>query len=231
MPTTLDTPATAKRATLGRMRNPVRGFLNGTAAVAFGIGGVFLWSRAAGDVTREVALLVFAASQVALYTVSRLYHSLDWPDRWKGRMRRLDHSMIYVLIAGTYTPLAAIVLDGWLRIVVLVAVWGIAAIGTLQKALLPRLSNGFSIALQMIQGWLAILLVLPLAQRLPWPALVLGALGGLLYTLGLALFVARRPRLWPRVFSYHEVFHVFVASGSAAHYAMILWYVAPFSAM
>ncbi len=211
MPTTTpDAPATSERFTLGRMRNPVRGFLNGAAAVAFGIGGVFLWARAAGDVTREVALLVFAASQVALYTVSSLYHSLDWPDRWKERMRRLDHSMIYVLIAGTYTPLAAI--------------------GALQKALLPGLSNGFSIALQTIQGWLAILLVLPLAQRLPWPALVLGALGGLLYTLGMAFFVTRRPRLWPRVFSYHEVFHIFVASGSAAHYAMILWYVAPFSA-
>ncbi len=214
---------------LGRMRNPVRGFLNGAAAVAFGIGGMFLWARAAGDVTREVALLVFAASQVALYTVSSLYHSVDWPDRWKGRMRRLDHSMIYVLIAGTYTPLAAIVLDGWLRIAVLVAAWGIAAIGTMQKALLPRLRSGFSIALQTFQGWLAILLLLPLAQRLPWPALVLGAVGGLLYTLGMVFFVTRRPRLWPRVFSYHEVFHVLVASGSAAHYAMILWYVAPFA--
>ncbi len=112
MPTTTpDAPATSERFTLGRMRNPVRGFLNGAAAVAFGIGGVFLWARAAGDVTREVALLVFAASPVALYTVSSLYHSVDWRDRWKERIRRLDHSMIYVLIAGTYTPLAAIVLD------------------------------------------------------------------------------------------------------------------------
>ncbi len=230
MPTrTPDAPATSERFTLGRMRNPVRGFINGAAAVAFGIGGVFLWARAAGDVTREVALLVFAASQVALYTVSSLYHSLDWPDRWKERMRRLDHSMIYVLIAGTYTPLAAIVLDGWLRIAVLVAVWGIAAIGAVQKALLPRLGSGFSITLQTFQGWLAILLLLPLAQRLPWPALVLGALGGLLYTLGMALYVTRRPRLWPRVFSYHEVFHILVVSGSAAHYAMTLWYVAPFA--
>ncbi len=228
MPTTTHAPPTPERVTLGRMRNPVRGFLNGAAAIAFGIGGVFLWARAAGDVTREVALLVFAASQVALYTVSSLYHSVDWPARWKQRMRRLDHSMIYVLIAGTYTPLAAIVLDGWLRIAVLVAVWGIAAIGAVQKALLPRLGSAFSITLQTCQGWLAILLLLPLAQRLPWPALVLAALGGLLYTLGMAFFVTRRPRLWPRVFSYHEVFHVCVVSASAAHYTMTLWYVAPF---
>ena len=229
MPTTTHAPPTPERVTLGRMRNPVRGFLNGAAAVAFGVGGVFLWARAAGDVTREVALLVFATSQVALYTVSSLYHSVDWRDQWKERMRRLDHSMIYVLIAGTYTPLAAIVFDGWLRIAVLVAVWSIAAIGALQKALLPRIGSGFSIRLQTFQGGLAILLLLPLAQRLPWAALVLGILGGLLSTLGMGLFVTRRPRLWPHVFSYHEVFHICVVSGSVAHYAMTLWYVAPFA--
>ncbi len=83
--------------------------------------------------------------------------------------------------------------------------------------------------MQTFQGWLAILLLLPLAQRLPWPALVLGTLGGLLYTLGMSFFVTRRPRLWPHVFSYHEVFHIFVVSASAAHYAMTLWYVAPFA--
>ena len=232
MPTTTpDAPASSERFTLGRMRNPVRGLLNGTAALVFGIGGVFLWARAAGDTNREVALLVFAASQVALFTVSGLYHSLDWPKLWKQRMRLLDHSMIYVLIAGTYTPLAAIVLDGWLRIAVLVAAWGIAAIGIGQKALLPRLGSGFSITLQTSQGWLAILLLFPLARSLPWPALALGALGGLLYTIGMAFFVTGRPRLWPRVFSYHEMFHVCVASASAAHYAMMFWYVAPFVAI
>ncbi len=218
-----------ERLALGKMQNPVRGFLHGTAAVVFVVGGGFLWVRGSGDLARQIALLVFALSLVALYSVSSLYHSVPWREIAKERMRRLDHSMIYVLVAGTYTPVAFIVLDGWLRWAALGTVWAIAFAGIGQKAFLPRLGHGFSIGLQTTQGWFALLLLVPLAQRLPWPALLLAALGGLLYTVGMVLYATRRPRLWPRVFSYHEVFHIFVVAGSAVHYAMTFWYVARFA--
>jgi hemolysin III len=135
-----------------------------------------------------------------------------------------------VLIAGTYTPIAAIVLDGWLRWAALGTVWGIAAVGTAQKTFWPQLGHRFSVPLQVVQGWLAVLLLAPLSQRLPWPALLLLLLGGLLYTLGMVVYATKRPRLWPHVFSYHEVFHVFVVAGSATHYAMTFTYVASFGA-
>jgi hemolysin III len=212
------------------MQNPVRGLLHGTAALLSAAGAVFLWLRAPEDSSRQVPLLIFALSMVALYTASSLYHSVPWCEVWKQRMQRLDHSMIYILVAGTFTPIAGIVLDGWLRWAALGTVWGIALAGILQKIFLPRLGNWLSIALQTAQGWLALLLLYPLAQRLPGPALLLVALGGFLYTAGLVLFLAERPRLWPRVFSYHEVFHLFVMAGSAAHYAMAFWYVARFAA-
>ena len=217
-----------KRLTLGKMQNPIRGFLHGAAAVISLIGGVFLWIRGSEELSRQMALLVFALSLIALYTVSSLYHSVPWRRLWKERLRRIDHSMIYVLVAGTYTPVVFVVLEGWLRWTALGSVWGIALIGITQKALLPRVGNGFSIALQTSQGWLAVLLLVPLAQRLPWPALLLLLIGGVLYTLGMASLVARWPRLWPRVFSYHEVFHLFVVAGSAVHYAMTFRYVAGF---
>ncbi len=210
------------------MRNPVRGFLHGSAAVAFLVGAVFLWGRGSGDLARQLALLIFALSLVGLYTVSSLYHSVPWHPVWKERMRQVDHSMTYVLVAGTYTPFAFIVLDGWLRAAVLGTVWGITLVGIGQKAFLPKVGSWFSITLQTTQGWLAVLLLVPLAQRLPGPALWLAVLGGILYTAGMVLYVTQRPRLWPRVFSYHEVFHLFVVAGSAAHYAMTLWYVARF---
>jgi hemolysin III len=221
-------PTDIERLTLGKMQNPVRGFLHGTAAVASAVGAVFLWQQGSGDLRREMALLVFALSLIALYTGSSLYHSVPWSRTWKERMQRVDHSMIYILVAGTYTPLACIVFDGWLRWAALGAAWGIALIGILQKIFLPKVGEWFSIALQTTQGWVALPLLVPLAHRLPYPALLLTALGGIFYTVGMVCLVTQRPRLWPRVFSHHEVFHVLVVSGSAAHYAMTFLYVARF---
>ena len=143
-------------------------------------------------------------------------------------MQRVDHSMIYVLIAATYTPLAWVVLDGWLRVAVLCMAWGIALGGILQKIFLPQVSERFAVAMTTIQGWLALPLFIPLTQRLPGSAMVLMGLGGALYTVGMIFLVTERPQLWPRVFSYHEAFHVCVVAGSAAHYAMMFAYVARF---
>ena len=214
------------RLTLGRMQNPVRGVLHGAAALCSVAGAVLLWVRAEGNLAHQVALLVFALCMVGLYTVSSLYHSIPWSAAWKGRMQRLDHAMIYLQVAGTYTPVAFIVLAGWQRWLALTLVWGIAVVGVLQKVYWPRLSAGLSITLQTLQGWTAILFLIPLMERLPAPALVLGLAGGICYTAGMVLFVIERPRLWPHVFSYHEVFHVLVVAGSAAHYAMIFGWVA-----
>jgi hemolysin III len=213
---------------LGKMQNPVRGLLHGTAAVVFAVGAAFLWTRSAPDISRKMTLLVFGLSLVALYTASSLYHSFPWRRVWKERMQRVDHSMIYVLVAGTYTPLAFVVLDDALRWATLCTIWGIALIGIGQEAFLPKLGRWFVFVMPTLQGWLGLFLVVPLAQRLPPPALFLTLLGGLFYTVGMVFLATKRPRLWPRVFSYHEMFHVFVVSGSAAHYAMTFWYVAPF---
>jgi hemolysin III len=214
-----------ERAMLGRMCHPVRGFLHGSAALASVIGGVALWMRTDGNVAHQITLAIFALSMVALYTVSSLYHSVPWREQWKRRMQRLDHSMIYVLIAGTYTPIAAIALSGRLRTATLVSVWAVATVGAIQKAFFPGVRDRFSIAAQTTLGWLGLLLVVPLARRLPGPALQLAVLGGLLYTLGMIFCVTKRPRLWPRVFSYHEVFHILVIAGSGAHYAMVFRYL------
>jgi hemolysin III len=220
-------PHQLERFTLGRMQNPVRGLLHGSAAIASVAGGVAMWAHCA-DLSRQMAMLVFALSLVALYTASSLYHSFPWSEVWKERMQRVDHCMIYVLVAGTYTPIACIVLEGWPRYWALGAAWGIALGGILQKAMWPRVGDWFSITMQTTQGWLALPLLWPLAQRLPAPALWLMGIGGVLYTVGMVFLVTERPRLWPRVFSYHEAFHVCVVAASALHYTVMFAYVAPF---
>jgi hemolysin III len=200
--------------------------MHGTAALLSIVGAVVLLDRAAGDLGLRIALAVFGGSLVALYTVSSLYHSVPWREVWKCRMQRADHSMIYVVVAATYTPIAMVVCDGWLCVAALIATWGIAAIGIAQKIFRPEVGSWFSVTMQMVQGWLALPFIGMLAQQMPAGAFLLVLAGGLAYTVGMVFFVTRRPQLWPRVFSYHELFHVCVVAGSALHYAAILTYVA-----
>ena len=218
-----------ERLRLGKMTNPVRGFLHGTAAVLSIVGATFLTVRAGGGAWNRISLLVFGGSLVCLFTASSLYHSIPWGPAWKQRMQRLDHTMIYVLVAGTFTPIALIALDGWLRWTTLGVQWGIVLAGAMQKAFFTKLPGGLSVGLQTAQGWLAILLLWPLAQSLPWTALFMIGLGGVLYTVGMVFLVTNRPRLWPRVFSYHEVFHILVIAGSSVHFAVVARYLLRFA--
>lgn len=214
------------RLTLGAMQNPVRGFLHGGAALSSIAGTVWLWQRAAAGGGERLALVVFGLSMLALFSVSALYHSIDWDPARKKRMQRVDHSMIYVLIAGTYTPFAVAALDGWMRVAVLSAVWGITVAGIVQKAFFPRVRKRWSVAMQLFQGWLIVPCLVPLAHHVPPGAVVLLIAGGIAYTAGALCYVSQRPRLWPAVFSYHEVFHVCVVLAAALHFTAALRYVA-----
>ncbi len=217
-----------QRIRLGKMIHPVRGFLHGTAAVTSLVGAIVLFANTPGGAWRRMSLAIFGLSLVGLFTVSSLYHSISWRDTYKRRMQRLDHVMIYVLIAGTFTPLAAIVLDGWLRWITLGVQWGIVAFGAAEKTIRKTPSRNLSIALQMTQGYLAMFLIWPLSHRLPWTALLLIGIGGVLYTVGMVFLVTNRPRLWPRVFSYHELFHLLVVAAASLHFAAISGYVLRF---
>ncbi len=216
-----------KRITLGAMQNPVRGFLHGSAALFTIVGVAVLLSRAPTEIGRIAALLVFGISLFAMYVVSSLYHSFPWGDRWKARMQRLDHSMIFLVVAGTYTPLGAIVLDGAWRVATLGVIWAIALTGIILKVWLTKVRTGLSMTLQMIMGWGALVPIFELARRLDAAAVALTLAGGACYTAGMIMFASKRPRLFPRVFSYHEVFHILVIAGSTLHFLMIIWYVAP----
>ena len=212
------------------MTHPVRGFLHGIAAAGFLVAALVLVAVTEGGAGRRLPLIVFGVGLVALFTTSSLYHSVPWQAHWKKRMQKLDHTMIYVLVAATYTPLAAIVLDGWLRVTTLAVQWGIVAWGAIHKVVSRAEKHWASVALATTQGWLAVLLLLPLAHRLPAPAVALIVLGGLCYTVGMVFLVTGRPRLWPRVFSYHEAFHVLVVVAAALHFAAIAAYVAGYPA-
>ena len=219
-------PVHHPRFTLGKMQNPVRGFLHGAAALAAVAGTVALVARAARWPNR-VSALIFGLGLMALYTTSSLYHSIPWRDEWKKRMQRLDHSMIFVLIAATFTPFGVVLLDGWIRVVSLVVAWGIAAVGIIHHTFFPPERFNLSIALMVTMGWMSLPLMIPIERQAGIPAVLLLAAGGILYTVGMVFLVTNRPRLWPRVFSYHELFHVFVVVASALHFTAAYRYVIP----
>lgn len=216
-----------RRWQLRAMHHPVRGCMDAMAAIAAVIGAIWLLHRTAGPWSRQLSIAVYALSLIGVFTVSALYHSVPWRASAKQRMQKLDHTMIFVLVAGTYTPIALMALDGWIRTATLVAVWSIAVVGAVQKWVLHHVGLWLSITLQTVQGWMALALLVPLLRRLPTAAVGLIIAGGVLYTIGLVTLVSRRPFLWPRYFSYHEVMHVFVIAAAACHFAMIARYVAP----
>jgi hemolysin III len=216
-----------ERVTLGRMQNPIRGFLHGAAAVASVVGLAFLINRSEGSGPALTGALVFGGALTVMYTISSLYHSIPWSEKWKSRLQRIDHSMIFLVVAGTFTPIAIASLDGASLAVALSLIWSIALMGILFKAVLPRIRTWLSITLQMLMGWSALMWVPNIDARLGTAAVAMIALGGLCYTVGVVVFTTKRPRLFPRTFSYHELFHVLVIAGSTFHFLVILWYALP----
>lgn len=213
--------------TLGKMQNPIRGFLHGGAAVATVVGLVLLMIRAWGSTAAVVGSLIFCGALLVMYTVSSLYHSVPWDEFWKKRLQRLDHSMIYLVVAGTFTPIAIAALDGASMAISLVLMWSIAFTGVLLKAFLTKVGTWLSVTLQLGMGWIAVIWMPTVVERLGAGALVLIVAGGLCYTIGVVIFVTKRPRLLPRTFSYHELFHTLVVTASVLHFLAIFLYAIP----
>lgn len=218
-----------ERITLGRMQNPIRGFLHGSAAIAASAGTIHLVSRTWGNLTALIGSLVFGLALIVMYTVSSLYHSIPWSEDWKRRLQRVDHSMIYLVVAGTFTPIAIAALEGAARTWCLGLVWGIAVVGIVLKLVLPTVATNLSVTLQLVMGWTVIFWLPQIWTSLGPGAIALIALGGVFYTVGVVFFVTERPRLFPRAFSYHELFHVFVVLASVSHFLAIVTYAVPAS--
>ena len=217
------------RYRLGRMHNPLRGLLHGAAAGAAAVGVVILAIRAF-DSRHLFAGLVFGLSLLAMFGISSLYHSVGWQERPRAFMQRLDHSMIFLVVAATFTPFGLVVLDGWLRTILLGLVWTGAFVGIALKFALPHVKTGLSVAIQHAMGWVS-LAAMPLIWKRVGPgAVLLVVAGGICYSIGTVIFATKKPRLFPRIFSYHELFHVLVVAGSTLHFLAVLWYVMPYRA-
>lgn len=209
------------------MQNPIRGFLHGGAAIASLIGLIVLVVNTWDIANARLGALIFGLSLILMYTTSSLYHSIPWSGVWKLRMQRLDHSMIFLVVAGTFTPIAIASLEGTNLAIALGTVWGLAALGIVLKTVLPRTATWLSVTIQLAMGWSAVFWMPEFYRQLGAGAVILLALGGLCYTVGVVVFLSKRPRMFPRIFSYHELFHVLVITASTLHFLAILLYAIP----
>lgn len=201
-------------------RPRLRGRLHQVAFfVSIPLGGALV--VAAGNAAERIGSAIFALTLSGLYAVSAAFHRVSWGPRAWALMRRLDHSMIFLLIAGTYTPFALLVLPSPWSTTVLAFVWAGALAGIAVRTFAPDLSK-LRNTLYMVLGWTALFTLPVTVGRLPPAALGLLVAGGLFYTAGAIMFALRKPALVPAVFGYHELWHGMVIGGSVCHYVLIL---------
>ena len=173
------------------------------------------------------AAAVYAVALSGVFGASAAYHRGRWSVAARRWMKRLDHSMIFVLIAASYTPVAVLVLGGPWEAVLLSVAWAGAVLGITMKMVRPDGLRVPSAALYMVLGWLAIVALPRLLREMTTAQSILMIAGGLLYTVGAIVFALRRPDPRPSTFGYHEVWHAFMVTAAACHYAMILLLLLP----
>lgn len=211
-------------------REPVNTLTHLAGALLAGVGFVVLLLIAvANESTRQmVAFSIFGGSLFATYCASAFYHSLRLSERGVDNLRRIDQMMVFVLIAGTYTPICLILLRGALGLALLIVVWSIAGLGVLQTIAWKEAPPWVSNSLYLGMGWIAIIVVRPLLGAAPSGFFYWLLAGGIIYTVGALMLAAHWPRVrvgkLPRLFGSHEIWHLCVIGGSCAHYWAILAY-------
>src|SRR3954452_15960289 len=175
----------------------------------------------------RLAAAIYAFAVSGLLGTSALYHRVTWSTRARAWMRRLDHSMIFVLIAGTYTPFALLVLHGSLANAILIVVWAGAFGGIVLNLVWVSAPKWLTATVYVALGWVAVVAMPALAHELGAVGVGLVMFGGLLYTAGAVIYALGRPNPAPATFGYHEIFHTLVVAAAAAHFAVVAFYALP----
>jgi hemolysin III len=204
----------------------LRGLLHAHAAwVAAGAAVVLV--LLAPTAAARIAAVVYGAGLIALFSASALYHRWPGDPRWRPWLRRLDHSTIFVFIAASYTPVGLLVLQGAIQAVVLASVWIGAAAGVVMSLAWISAPRWLQAGCYLAVGWVAVVALPQLGERVGVAPLVLLAAGGALYSLGAIVYATRRPNLWPRTFGFHEVFHSLVIAAALVHFIAMAGWVVP----
>ncbi|EDS77342.1 PAQR family membrane homeostasis protein TrhA [Clostridium massiliodielmoense] len=215
---------------MNKFREPVSGFTHLFGVIISIVGLIVLINYERNipyaSCLAYAGVIIFGISLILLYTASSVYHLIKAPDKIIKFLRKLDHSMIYVLIAGTYTPVCLMILQGRLRWIMFILIWSCALMGVLFKMFWFNSPRWLSTLFYVLMGWIAVFIISPLSKIMDIRGIVLMFIGGVLYTLGAIIYATKWPKIKSKVFGFHEIFHLFVLAGSFCHYFMVLKYIA-----
>jgi len=214
---------------LAKFREPVNGLTHLIAAGAALIGLVVLLIIGWGQPGKMISLTIYGLSLTLLFLASGIYHSVKAKPSAMLKLRKFDHSAIYLLIAGTYTPICFNMFDGFWKWGMLGIVWGLALAGIGVKIFFIKAPRWVTAGVYLIMGWLCILGIQEILRALPVGAIIWLAAGGIIFTLGALVYITKTMDFIPGVFGFHEVWHIFVILGALAHFIMIAAYIAPLS--
>ena len=212
-----------------KLKDPISGLTHLASALVAVIGAVVVWWLGPSGIPARISLMVYSVSSVALFAASSVYHLVKTRPSRELWLRKLDHTAIFLFIAGTYTPVCVIILTGTWSLGLLIAIWSLAGIGILFKFAFMHAPRWLSVAIYLAMGWVGVISIGEMVQSLPLAAFVWLFIGGLLYTAGAVVYATKRLNFFPGIFGFHEVWHVFVTAASVAHYVFIVAYVAPFA--
>jgi hemolysin III len=204
-----------------KFRDPVSAWTHLLSAGIALPGSVYLLIRGWGDPLRVVSLIIYGFGLVSLFGASGIYHSYIGDKDVLLRLRKWDHSAIYLLIAGTYTPICLNVFTGFWRWGVLAVIWSMAFIGIGVKLYFINAPRWITAGVYLLMGWLVVFTLPQMVAVLTWPVLFWLILGGLFYTVGAVIYITKKMDFVPGVFGFHEVWHLFVMLGAFCHFIFI----------
>jgi hemolysin III len=207
---------------LSKLREPVNGLTHLGGAIAAFFGQIALLISAWNGAAKMVSVIIYGLSLIAMFSASAAYHMARVGPAALQTLRKLDHSAIFLLIAGTYTPFCLLAFTGFWRWGLLAVIWAIATIGIVVKIFYLKAPRWLNAAVYVIMGWLCVMAVPQMPSVLPLSSMVWLFAGGVVYTLGAVVYATRIFNFVPGKFGFHEVWHIFVLLGALAHFIAVM---------
>ena len=210
----------------GKLRDPISGLTHLGAAILSLLGLVALIILGWGEPAKLASLIVYGISLITMFSASATYHMTISSPKVIEILRKVDHSAIFLLIAGTYTPFCINAFSGFWKWGLLSIIWALALIGVGVKIFIVRAPRWVNAGVYLVMGWLVVAAAGEMINKLPAGAFTWLMIGGVIYTLGAVIYITKKMNFKPGVFGFHEVWHVFVILAAIAHFISILVYIA-----
>ncbi len=209
-----------------KLRDPISGLSHLAAALAACIGLAWLLFLGRKHPAQETSFLVYGISLASMFSASAAYHLVKAGPKVSVRLRKLDHAAIYLLIAGSYTPICLYFFRGFFQWGLLAIIWAMAIAGITIKVFVINAPRWTTAGIYLMMGWLSILAIGQMVTRMPAGAITGLVLGGLFYSVGAVVYITKKPDFYPDVFGFHELWHIFVILGALAHFMVIAVFIA-----